>query len=65
MSTREERERLGAELEQRGLVLDRPTQAAIQREAAELAQRVEQSRGAEARRRVADLLARRDRPEDG
>ena len=29
MSTREERERLGAELEQRGLVLDRPTQAAF------------------------------------
>ena len=46
MSSREERERLGRELEQRKLVPSRAEQAAIQREAEQVARRVRERRDA-------------------
>ena len=60
MSSREERERLGRELEARGLVPNRVEQAAIRREAEQVARRVTQRRRVTAHQAVVKLLAERE-----
>jgi hypothetical protein len=64
VSSREERERLGRELEARGLVPTRTEQAAIRREAEQVARRVTQRGRVTAAQAVVILLGQRDDPLD-
>ena len=61
MSTEGERRELGRQLERRGLIPDRPTQAAIRAEAEQVARRVEQKRQEAV---AAKLLAIRAKADD-